>query len=163
MSQPLAPPDQLIAQYKSGAGQLAQAIAGLTPEELKAFPVPGTWSIQQIVIHMMDSDLIGADRMKRVAAEPQPPTLIGYDETSFAKNLCYHELDPNLACEVFAKNRLLTAEVLRHLPAAAFERTGYHNEHGTMTLHELLATYVGHLEHHLKFLREKRSLLGKPL
>jgi hypothetical protein len=64
---------------------------------------------------------------------------------------------------VFEKNRLLTAEILRRLPKAAFARKGHHNEHGDMTLADLLKTYVGHLEHHLKFIREKRKLLGKPL
>jgi uncharacterized damage-inducible protein DinB len=150
----------LIEQYAAGATQPARAITGLTREQLNAFPVPGTWSIQQIVIHLMDSDLIGADRMKRVAAENRQPTLIGYDETAFANKLFYDELDPQLACDVFAKNRLLTAEVLKRLPDEAFNRTGNHNEHGVMTLAELLANYVEHLNHHLKFIDEKRKLVG---
>jgi hypothetical protein len=153
----------LIEQYAAGAKQPAAAIAGLSREELNAFPVPGTWSIQQIVLHLMDSDLIGADRMKRVASEDRVPTLIGYDESAFARGLFYSELDPHLACEVFEKNRLLTAEILRRLPEAAFNRAGDHNEHGRMTLGELLKTYVEHLDHHLKFIREKRKLLRKPL
>ncbi len=153
----------LIERYAAGATSPAQAIAGLSREQLNAFPVPNTWSIQQIVLHLMDSDLIGADRMKRVAAENRPPTLIGYDETAFARGLFYDQLDPRMACEVFEKNRLLTAEVLRRLPEAAFNRTGDHNEHGPMTLAELVENYVGHLDHHLKFIREKRKLLGCPL
>jgi hypothetical protein len=154
---------ELIERYAAGAASPAQAIAGLSRDQLNAFPVPGTWSIQQIVIHLMDSDLIGSDRMKRVAAEDRPPTLIGYDESAFARGLFYDQLDPGVACEVFEKNRRLTAEILRRLPAAAFERTGDHNEHGRMTLAELLQTYVDHLEHHLKYIRQKRQLLGKPL
>jgi uncharacterized damage-inducible protein DinB len=153
----------LIERYAIGATQLAPAIAGLSHEQLNAFPVPGTWSIQQIVIHLMDSDLIGADRMKRVAAETRPPTLIGYDETAFARNLCYDQLDPLAACQLFELNRRLTSEVLRRLPVAAFARTGHHNEHGPVTLAELLQTYVDHLDHHLKFVRQKRQLLGSPL
>ena len=153
----------LIDQYTAGAGKLGQAIKGLSQQELTAFPVPGTWSIQQIVLHVMDSDLIAADRMKRVAAEEKPPTLIGYDESAFARNLFYHELDVRTACEVFEKNRQLTGEILRRLPKEAFARKGHHNEHGDLTLAELLKMYVDHLEHHLKFIREKRKLLGKPL
>jgi hypothetical protein len=153
----------LIEQYAAGAALPAQSIAGLARDQLNAFPVPGTWSIQQIIVHLMDSDLIGADRMKRVAAEDRPPTLIGYDESAFARGLFYDQLDPRLACEVFEKNRLLTAEILRRLPDAAFERTGEHNEHGRMTLGELVANYVDHLAHHLKFIRQKRALLGSPL
>jgi hypothetical protein len=87
--------------------------------------------------------------------------LIGYDESAFARGLFYDQLDPRLACEVFEKNRLLTAEILRRLSDAAFERTGEHNEHGTMTLAELVKNYVEHLEHHLKFIRQKRELLRK--
>jgi hypothetical protein len=101
----------VIERYAAGAAAPAKAIAGLSRDELNAFPVPGTWSIQQIVVHLMDSDLIGADRMKRVAAEDRPPTLIGYDESAFARGLFYDQLDPQLACEVFEKNR--------HSPEAA--------------------------------------------
>lgn len=151
----------LIERYAAGANALTEAIAGLTKEELNAHPVPGTWSIQEIVLHMMDSDLIGADRMKRVAAEDHP-TLIGYNETLFAKTLYGDDLDVQLAAEIFAKNRQMTAAMLRRLPDTAFARTGYHNEHGDLSLAEFLANYVGHLDHHLKFVREKRKLLGKP-
>jgi uncharacterized damage-inducible protein DinB len=150
---------QLIEQYAAGASQLGQAIAGLSREQLNAFPVPGTWSIQQIVLHLMDSDLIASDRMKRVAAEPKEPMLIGYDETAFGQNLFYDQLDAQMACDIFQKNRLLTAEILRRLPEEAFARTGNHNERGRVTLADLIHTYVTHLEHHLKFVREKRELV----
>src|SRR5713101_184661 len=153
----------LIECYAAGAAVPGEAIRGLTAAELNAFPVPGTWSIQQIIIHLMDSDLIGSDRMKRVAAENIPPQLIGYDETAFAKNLHYDKLDPVQACEVFRLNRLLTATVLRNLPESAFERHGMHSERGKETLAELVKIYVDHVDHHMKFIREKRKLLGKAL
>src|SRR5262245_19507147 len=140
----------LIEKYAQGGQQLRDSFAGLSQPQLNAFPVPGTWSIQQIVIHMMDSDLIGSDRMKRVAAEDHP-TLIGYNETAFANTLFYDQLDPQVACDVFDKNRQLTAEILRRLPEASFDRTGSHNEYGEVTLGKLLKTYVEHLDHHLKF------------
>ena len=149
----------LIDRYAADAPKLRQSIAGLSPAQLRAFPVPGTWSIQQIVLHLMDSDLIGADRMKRVAVEKRPPTIIGYDETAFAEGLSYQELDPHTACDVFEKNRQLTAEMLRRLPPSAFQRTGHHNEHGEMTLAELLQNYIEHFEHHLKFIDKKRAMV----
>jgi hypothetical protein len=149
----------LIDQYAADAARLRESIAGLAPAQLQAFPIPGTWSIQQIVLHMMDSDLIGADRMKRVAVEKQPPTIIGYDETAFADGLSYQELNPQLACDVFEKNRQLTAEMLRRLPGEAFQRAGHHNEHGVMTLAEFLQNYVDHLLHHLQFIEKKRAMV----
>jgi hypothetical protein len=152
---------ELVDRYAAGAPALGESIAGLSRAELNAHPVPDTWSIQQIVLHLMDSDLIASDRMKRVIAE-ENPTLIGYDETAFSKRLFYDQLDAAMACDVFRQNRLLTAAILRNLPAEAFSRRGMHNERGAVTLGDLLETYVGHLDHHLKFIREKRRLLGKP-
>ena len=149
----------IIEEYAKGAGVVEGAINGLSHKEFVATPVAGTWSIQQIVLHLMDSDLIGADRMKRIIAE-ENPTIIGYNETAFATKLFYDKQDPFAAAEIFRRNREMTTVILRNLPAAAFERVGTHNERGKVTLKEMVETYVQHLEHHLKFLRHKRQLLG---
>lgn len=151
-----------VEQYAAGAGVLGHSIKGLSREDFLAVPVPGTWSIQQIVLHLMDSDLIASDRMKRIIAE-ENPTIVGYDETAFSKKLFYEKLDPFVAAEVFRQNRELTAVILRHLPEEAFSRSGMHNERGKITLGELVKLYAWHLEHHLGFLRHKRQLLGKPV
>jgi uncharacterized damage-inducible protein DinB len=153
---------QLIERYAAGADVPAQSIEGLSRQDLLAFPVPGTWSIQQIILHLMDSDLIASDRMKRVAAEDHP-TLVGYNETAFAKTLAYDQVSAQEAAEVFRLNRRITAELLRRLPDTAFARTGLHTERGEVSLENLLETYTQHVDHHLKFIREKRKLLGKPL
>lgn len=150
----------LIEDYFHGAGKLRQAIRGLTHDDLLAYPVPGTWSIQQIVLHLMDSDLILAERMKRVIAEDNP-TLTGFDESKFVKNLCYDAQSAEDAATIFEMNRRLFAEVLRRLPDDAFNRTGAHSERGPMTLADLLSGAVRHLEHHLRFLREKREKLPR--
>jgi uncharacterized damage-inducible protein DinB len=154
------PAQHLVEQYLAGADALFPAIAGLSPDDLNAHPVPGTWSIRQIVLHLMDSDLITSDRMKRVIAE-ENPALIGFDESAFVRSLFYDSLDAEMAADVFAKNRRLTAEILRRLPDAAFARFGTHNERGRVALAELVQLMVYHLDHHLRFANEKRRLLGK--
>jgi uncharacterized damage-inducible protein DinB len=153
---------QLIDRYLSDATQLSNSIEGLSRDEMLAFPVPGTWSIQQIVLHLVDSDLVLADRMKRVIAEERP-LLIGFDETKFASRLHYDSQDASLACEIFERSRQQMAAILKKLSPDAFERFGIHSERGKVTLAEVLLNAVSHLHHHLKFVREKRQLLGKPL
>jgi hypothetical protein len=152
----------VIERYAKGAGALGAAIQGLSKAELTAFPVPGTWSIQQIVFHMYDSELIASDRLKRIIAM-ENPLLIGYDETLFANRLFYNDLDPHVACAIIEQNRLLTAEIFRRLPDEAYARTGIHNERGKVTLGEYLKSTCDHLDHHLGFIRKKRELLKKPL
>jgi uncharacterized damage-inducible protein DinB len=152
----------LIEQYARGGAKLAEALRGLSKPELNARPIPGTWSIQQIVIHLMDSDLIASDRMKRVIAE-ENPTIIGFDETKFAEKLLYDEQSLEEAVTIFTLNRRNTAKILRGQPDSAYQRKGTHNERGPVTLLQLLETYTQHLEHHLQFILKKRAILGKPL
>lgn len=154
----------LIDQFAACADVPARALEGLSTKELNTLPAdaPGKWTIQQIIVHLMDSHLIGSDRMKRIIAEDNP-TLIGYDETRFAANLHYDKVDAAMAAEAFRINQLLTADLLRQLPDAAFNRAGQHSERGRVTLGQLVRDYAGHVDHHMKFVREKRKLLGKRL
>src|SRR5215210_9226665 len=118
---------ELIDKYAAGGEQLSMAIRGLTREDLLALPAPdanvGKWSIQQVVIHCMDSDLIATDRIKRMIAEDNP-SLIGYDENKFVQNLLYDAQPAEQAVQVLDLNRKLFANVLRKLPASVWERKG---------------------------------------
>jgi uncharacterized damage-inducible protein DinB len=152
----------LISDYLQAAPRLRRAVAGLTADDLLAHPVPGTWSIQQIIVHLVDADLIWTDRAKRVIAEDNPP-LIGYDESKFAAALHNELWSLDDAITIFDLNRRNFAKVLQALPPAAFERFGTHNEAGKLRLADMLPRMVRHVDHHLKFVREKRALLGKPL
>ena len=150
----------LIDQYEKGADDLRMAIRGLQREDLLAYPVPGTWSIQEIVIHLMDSDLISADRMKRIIAEDNP-ALIGFDESRFVKNLFCQEQSADDAVTIFELNRRTFSRVLKKLPDSAFDRIGTHNERGPLTLAAMLQGSVKHLKHHMEFIVSKREKLGK--
>ena len=150
----------LIDQYLKGSDDLRMAVRGLEREDLLAHPVPGTWSIQEIVIHLADSDLVISERMKRVIAEDNPP-LIGFDESKFVRNLHYAEQSVEDAVNLLELNRRQMARVLAKLSDSAFDRKGTHNERGVMTLETLLRGAVTHLAHHLKFVVDKREKLGK--
>lgn len=157
---------QLIEHYEAGGEKLALAIRGLTRDDLLCVPPAdanvGRWSIQQVVIHCMDSDLVSIDRLKRMIAEDNP-TLIGYDENKFAANLFYDEQDAEQAVAIVDKSRKLFTRVLRKLPASAWSRKGTHNERGEITVGSYLKSTIDHLEHHLKFIHAKRAHWGKEM
>ena len=152
----------LIEIYASGGQKLAASVRGLTQADLLAFPVPGTWSIQQIIIHLKDSELIAIDRMQRMIAEDNP-LLLGYNETKFAGSLAYDKQSAEVAVTLFDLARKEFTKVLRTLPEAAFQRRGIHNERGEVKLGSYLEHMIEHLDHHLKFIQDKRARLGKPL
>lgn len=142
--------------------RLADSIDGLGPAELTAFPVPGTWSIQQIVMHLGDSEAVHTMRIKWILAE-ENPTLFAWDETRWAKALHYdaQSVDDAMTCMWTSRRQLI--RILRCLPESALARTGRHTERGIVTVAQLVGDLKTHVEHHLKFIHQKRALLGKPL
>ena len=155
----------LIEQYAQGGEKLSMAIRGLTREDMLVLPADanvGKWTIQQVVLHLMDADLIWAARMKCIIAEDNP-TIVGYDESKFATHLSYDLQDAQIAVQIFDLNRKQFATVLRKLPDGAFVRTGNHNETGRITLEYSVQTMVKHLDHHVKFIHAKRAKMGKEM
>ena len=151
-----------IDTYEKSARHVDEAIKGLEPDDLMAFPVPGTWSIQQVVLHLADTEQVLADRMKRIIAEDNP-TLLAFDETRWTKHLEYHTQSAQDAAKMIELTRRQMARVLRALPDEAFERTGNHSQAGPIRLREIIDKSTKHLDHHLKFIIEKREKLGKIL
>jgi hypothetical protein len=152
----------LIEQWERGGEKLALSVRGLEAEDMTCFPIEGKWSIAQVVMHLMDSDLIATDRMKRTIAE-DTPTLIGYDESKFVERLAYHDQSVEDAVTIFDLNRRQFARVLKKVAAHAWDRVGMHNERGPTTLRNQLEYYTKHLDHHLKFIHEKRAKMGKEM
>jgi hypothetical protein len=150
----------LIESFAAGGEILRQAVRGLAREDLLARPGPGDWSIQELVIHLADSDAIAIDRMKRIVTEDNPPLLYA-DETAYVTRLLPEEQSIEDAVTLLDVGRRQWSRVLRKLPDEAFSRQGLHNRAGIVTLGGMVEGYCKHLEHHLGFLRAKRQRLGK--
>lgn len=147
-----------ISLYGRGPEQLRKAVEGLSPSELRTSAPPGNWSVQQIVCHIADFEIVYADRMKRVVAEDQP-TMFGGDPDVFAAKLAYDERDVQDELDVIQSVRRQMSRFLKTLSAADFERTGNHSVDGPISLATLLERIAGHIPHHVQFIEGKRKSL----
>ncbi|MBX6313546.1 MAG: DinB family protein [Isosphaeraceae bacterium] len=149
----------VVDRYAAGGPLLAYATSGLTPEQEKAHPGPGAWSIAQLVAHLLDADLVYAERMKRVLAEERP-TLLAFDENRWIERLDSQAMPVEEAVNLFVANRHWMTRILRKCSDTDFARVGIHSEAGPQTLAQIVATIANHVDHHLKFLYAKRGNLG---
>jgi uncharacterized damage-inducible protein DinB len=157
----------LIEQYVRGGEKLEMAIRGLNREDLLAPPPQddpsvGRWTIQQVVLHLADSEGVFADRIKRLISEDDP-TLLAFDQDKWAAALHYEAQSGGEAAKLVELTRKQLAAVLRQLPDSAFQRSGTHSEAGKQTLEQVLKKSIDHLEHHLKFIHAKRAKMGKEM
>jgi hypothetical protein len=152
---------ELVEGYVAAPQLIRRAVAGMSRDQALARPVPGRWTTMEVVCHLSDSDMVGADRMKRVIAEDRP-TLLSYDESRFAAALAYHERDMEEELALIDLTRKSLARILRTVSAEALNRVGVHSERGPETLAQLIQIYTDHVSHHVQFILEKRKALGLP-
>jgi hypothetical protein len=153
--------DELISSYESGPQQLREAVAGLTPEQLRARPVEGRWSTLEVVCHLADCEQFLADRMKRTIAMDRP-LLMSADGDRYPGSLRYHDRDIDEEIDLIRLTRRQMARILRILPEGAWTRTAVHSETGLVTLRLLVLHAVRHQEGHLAHVGEKRRAMGVP-
>ncbi len=149
----------LIDDYLAGPPLLRQAAAGMSRDQLLARPVPGKWSTLEVICHLADFEIVGADRIKRVIAEHEP-TLFGGDQNLFAARLAYHERDAEEELHLVETIRKQVARILRTLKPADFQRRGIHSEAGPLTLEGFVQRSTGHIPHHVRFIEEKRKAMS---
>jgi hypothetical protein len=150
----------LIDRYARGPSELRASVSGLTDAELDAFPVPGTWSIRQIVVHVMHAELFNATRILQTFAE-EHPLVMNWDENLFASRIPAERI-PLEACLLAVEGiRGTTAPVLRAMKPDDFDRVCVHSRAGKRNIGEMISYFTDHLPHHVKFIDMKRKLLGK--
>lgn len=145
----------LIRRYIEGPRLLEEAVAGVPEDELRFRPGPEHWNIHENVIHVADTDLVGAVRMRYILAEPGA-TLVGFDQNRWATALDYSSLTVATALGLLRHVRNATTEMLRRAPAEAWEHTGMHTESGPQTLEWTVDHFADHVHYHLRTIAKRR-------
>jgi hypothetical protein len=152
-------PAELIKAYRRGPSLLRESVAGMTNEQLVAYPVPGKMSAKEVVCHVVDADQFLADRMKRTISTDLP-LLVGVNGIAYLEALHYAERDLALDFALIEATRAQMAADLDRLDHDAWARTAIHTETGLVSLRGLLLHSIRHVERHVEAIREKCEALG---
>ena len=138
---------QLIALIAETPGNLRNAVAGLSRDQLETPYRPGGWTIRQVVHHLADSHINAYVRMKLAATEDRPMVKT-YDEQRWAElpEAKSASVEMSLAL-VDALHRRWTAFV-RALAPGQRRRAFQHPEWGAVTIEESVTMYAWHCRHH---------------
>jgi hypothetical protein len=146
---------ELIRTYEGGAGELNEALAGITEAELDARPGPDEWTAREIVHHLADSEMRAAIRLRQLLAE-DAPVIQGYDEKTYTRVLHYDRpIESSLEAAIAA--RRASAELLGRLTEDEWSRSGTHTESGSYSVEDWLTIYAAHARDHADQIRRARS------
>ncbi len=157
--------ETLLQAFASGSQRIRQALAGLSDSDLILRTREGKWSIKETTLHVVDSEIFAAARVRLVIAQPGS-ALPFYDQDIWTA-----KLDHQNANHAAVDDALLLFDVLRSISGRIFGqaneddwmKTGVHYSFGIITLRQLLELYADHSERHIEQIVAMRSMIGKPI
>lgn len=151
--------NDFIAKYAAGYDEVMDALNGFPADSLGAHPIPGKWSVREIIHHLGDSESTSAWRLRKLLVEDNP-LIQGYDQDQFASRLRYNERDMAPALEAFRYARASTMQLIPLMSEEDWQRAGTHSESGRYTTEDWLKIYAAHAHGHAAQIRRLREALS---
>ena len=114
---------------------------------------PEKWSIRQVLNHVSDTERAFAFRALWFARGFSSP-LPAYDQEIAARGAEADQISWSEQVREFERVRLATISLFKNMPEDAWMRTGIASNN-RFTVRALAFIAAGHVEHHLKILRER--------
>jgi hypothetical protein len=145
--------NKLIEEYGNGYELLTAALTEIPHEAWEFKPASHEWSLHELIVHMADSESIGAVRLRKLIAEPGS-TLMTYEDAIWAEALNYQNQSIDDALQLFKLLRQTTYRLLTALSDEAFTFTAVHPEYPeSYTMEQWLNVYTGHVRDHIEQLK----------
>ena len=98
------PTSDQFKEYESGPQKIADEIKHLTLSQVNYRPSSNEWNINQIIVHLADTEMVFCERIRRIIAEEEP-LLQSFDQEIWASGLFYDKQDFRIALQLFKVQR----------------------------------------------------------
>lgn len=140
--------------------RLRKLVKGLKKKQLRAQPVPGKWSIAQIVTHLADTEIVLAFRLRMMLAQ-SGSRLQAMDQDKWAAGLNYADADVDEQVELFSTLRRSHLALWNSLRDEDWHKYGMHEERGKETVERITQHFAGHDINHLNQIEVIRKFFKK--
>src|SRR5262245_53444885 len=145
-----------LALQAEAPQKLASLIEGLASEDLSRRPTPDKWSIQELVAHLADDELVGAYRIRMILSAPGTE-IQAFDQDTWSRTGRYDRTDARLSLEMFRVLRESNLALLHALRPEEWDLFGIHAERGVESIRDIAMYYAGHDLNHFKQIEAIRS------
>jgi DinB family protein len=138
-----------LAVQAATARRLEGMIRGLPTAKLRKRPAPDKWSINEILAHLADSEIVLGFRMRMILAVPGTP-IAAVEQDSWVTSGQYEKRDSRKSIEHFRVFREANLALLKSLTPEQWKQYGMHSERGRETIEHIVRIYAGHDINHLQ-------------
>jgi hypothetical protein len=131
------------------AMKLDRLIRAVPASKLRKRPAPDKWSVNEIVAHLGDAEIVVGFRMRLILGAPGAP-IAAYDQDSWVTSGHYDKRDPRRSLEQFRAVRQANLALLKSLTPEQWQHYGIHSERGQETIEHIVRMIAGHDINHLQ-------------
>ena len=149
-------PEDFWAEFQSQPNELTKLLQNLPSGEEEKLHTPYTWTLKQVVGHLIDTERILSTRLLRIAVGDSSPNP-DFQQDNYVAGMDYQSASISGLVEEFAALRKSNALLIGRLNPNQFSHTGIIAGHpvSARTLPFLMG---GHFNHHLEIMKKR---LGK--
>jgi uncharacterized damage-inducible protein DinB len=123
--------------------KLADLVRGHAPDALARRPAPGQWSVNEVLAHLADTDMVLGFRVRLMLGSPGVP-IQAFDQDVWAGFSRYDQIPAAESLERLAVNRRANVRLLDSLSAVQLQHHGMHTERGRETVGHVVKMWAGH-------------------
>ncbi len=164
-----APDDQdsVLARYMEGPVLLERALAGIQDSDLDAPPSQGSWTIRQILHHIVDGDDLWKTCIKIALGNEQAVFSLEWywalPQEDWAKRWAYERRSLDVSLALLKANRRHIAQLLEQVPDGWYRSVGFRKSNGEterLPVGTVVEMQADHVVHHVKRIQAMRSESG---
>ncbi|HUJ41209.1 MAG TPA: DinB family protein [Candidatus Acidoferrales bacterium] len=129
--------------------RLAKLLRGATRKRLARKPAPGKWSVDEIVAHLSETEIVVGWRMRSIVGAPGTP-IQAFDQDAWAAAGNYAGRDAKKSLALYRAVREGNLEWLRRLRPEQWKHFGMHAERGEESIEMIVNMMAGHDVNHLR-------------
>jgi len=139
---------QPLAVQAATAKKLERLIKGVPASKLRKRPAADKWSVNEIVAHLADAEIVIGFRLRLVLGAPGSP-VAAFDQDAWVTSGHYEKRDPHKSVEQFRVLREANLALLKSLTPEQWKHCGMHSERGQETIEHIVRMTAGHDMNHL--------------
>lgn len=146
-----------LAVQAETAKKLDHLIKGVPTAKLRKRPASEKWSVNEIIAHLADGEIVGGFRMRFILGSPGSP-VVANDQDRWVTSGHYEQRDPRKSLEQFRVLREANLALLQLLKPEQWKHYGIHSERGQESIEHIVRMFAGHDINHL---RQVEKILGR--
>jgi hypothetical protein len=146
-------PQEFLVEFRQQPQQLAALVGGLSEKEVSRLHEPYTWSLKQVVGHIIDCERIFSTRALRIGVGDETP-IPGINQNIYVENLNYDSVEMKELLEEFRLLRAANALFAERLGIENLRRMGIASDN-KISAKANLFILAGHFLYHYKIMAKR--------